>query len=429
MALKTLPEMTELAELPADNDIFVVQDMSDVTDGANGTTKKVTAVHVRAGLATSTELSAEAAAREAHEAAANPHSGSASTYDLAAALIASMPGHYSRDSAWAAKTVSAAADRLTLLSPARMAIDVGGVLLTLSEQQTFVLSDSSAWDSTATDYTVAANRAGKDFYVYACLDSGSIKLVVSANSTYPTGYTASTSRKAGGFHCLCLAVGTISGHSLSDYVAGDILPASVWDLKHRPVSSPEGMVYVSGIGKWVDIYLASVSSGALVSVNGGTTADGGSSPAFHYYKFSQWFGQVGKRPLSQHEFVSASLGSNQGTNISGSADPGTTGGHSDTAGRRMISNCGCEDCCGALWQWLCEAGGPYAAASWVDAYNANDSGVAGKSYYAPNRGIAGGYWNSGSYCGSRSSLWIYGPLYLDTAIGARGVAEPLAVAL
>ena len=38
-------------------------------------------------------------------------------------------------------------------------------------------------------------------------------------------------------------------------------------------------------------------------------------------------------------------------NIAGSNDPGTTGGHKDTAGRRMISNYGVEDCCGVLWQW------------------------------------------------------------------------------
>jgi hypothetical protein len=45
-------------------------------------------------------------------------------------------------------------------------------------------------------------------------------------------------------------------------------------------------------------------------------------------------------------------GSNQKTNILGSADPVTTGPHIDTAGRRMISNIGLEDGCGVMNQWL-----------------------------------------------------------------------------
>lgn len=343
---------------------------------------------------------------------------------------AAMPGHYARDIAWAAKGSGAVADRYTLLSPNRMTVNVGDRGFYLPAQITLDLSLAASWDTTVgTDYRTAANRAGKDFYVYACNNAPALKLVASANATYPSGYTADNSRKLGGFHCLCTAVGTISGHTLSSYVAGDILPASVWDLIHRPVSSPEGMVYVSGLGKWVDIYLASVSNGALVSVKGGTIADGGSSPVFHYYKISQWLGQIGKRLPTQHEFVALSLGSNQGTNISGSADPGTTGGHSDTGGRRMVSFAGCEDCCGALYQWCGEAGGPYAAAVWVPAYDANDSGVAGNSYDVPNRGVVGGYWSAGDNCGSRCSLWTNGPLTPNTGYGARGVAEPLAVGL
>lgn len=176
----------------------------------------------------------------------------------------------------------------------------------------------------------------------------------------------------------------------------------------------------------MDIYLASVSGGKLVSAYNATCADGASSPAFHWYKFSQWLGQIGKRLLTQTEFVAASLGSNQGTNIAGSADPGTTGGKSDTAGRRMISNVGCEDCCGNLWQWGEEAGGGASSAAWVNAYDGNDSGVAGQHYQAPNRALLGGTWNAGACCGSRGSRWNYGPLALDSSCGARGVAEPLA---
>ena len=341
-------------------------------------------------------------------------------------LVGALPGTYSRDQVWAAKTVSVAADRYVLLSPNRMAVDVGGVLLFLSVQAALDLSLAATWDSVSPDYRVAANRAGKDFYVYAVLVGGvALGLLISANATFPTGYSATTSRKIGGFHCLCLSVGTISGHPLSGYVAGDIIPASVWDLKHRPVANPDGMVYVAGIGKWADIYLSSVSAGKLVSVNGGTIADGGSSPAFDWYDFSEWLGRVGKRLPTQAEFMSLSNGSNQGTNIASSADPVTTGGHTDTAGRRMISNVGCEDCCGNLWQWGEEAGGGAASAAWVNAFDGNDVGVAGQGYQEPNRALLGGGWDGGESCGSRGSHWINGPLALYPSCGARGVADAI----
>ena len=288
--------------------------------------------------------------------------------------------------------------------------------------------------STVTDGTVVwtcqvgHNRAGKDFYIYACQPTSGIVpvIVLSDNSTVPLRYSSLTSRKVGGFHCLCADVGTISGHTLTDYMAGDILPASVWDLNNRPVSAPEGMVYDANTDTWVDIYLASVQSGKLGSVYNAATADGASSPvAFHWYNGNDWMTKVKKDLLTQRVFVSASLGSNQGTNILGSADPNTTGGHRDTAGRRMISNLGCEDMCGALWQWGSEPGGGNTGAAWANAYDTNDTGVAGQHYQAPCRAILGGKWTNGANCGSRGSNWNNAPLYLNADCGLRGCAEPV----
>jgi len=267
--------------------------------------------------------------------------------------------------------------------------------------------------------------AGTDYYVYLCdIADGTAEIKVSLNATFPAGYDADSSRKIGGFHTICADVGTIASHPLSGYVAGDILPNSVWCLNHRP-ATPEGMTYDSALGVWVDIYLASVSAGELESANSATIADGASAEKFHWYKFSQWFARAGKRLPSQHEFVSLSIGSNQGTNIAGSGDPVTTGGHTDTDGRRMISNIGCEDACGALWQWGSETGHTGLSSVYADAFDANDSDVAGRHYAAPNRPLFGGYWPSGSLCGSRGSYWSYGPLLLYSSIGARGVAEPI----
>jgi len=305
----------------------------------------------------------------------------------------------------------------TMLALPDISVMVGGTLVAITAQNVN-LSTSGNWDNAT--YATAANRAGKDFYVYA-LQAGGV--ILSANSTYPTGYTASNSRKIGGFHCLAVAVGTISGHTLSGYVAGDILPRSVWDRFNRSSARQEGTI-LSRSGVWVDIYLPSVSGTTLVSVNGGTIADGTSSPAFHCYKFEQWFARQGMKSISQLEFFAVSDGANQSTNISGSSDPGTTSGHTDTAGRRMISNEGIEDLCGVLWQWTRDQGGNMTAASFVNAYDGNDSGVGGQHYQAPCRGLLGGSWDNGVICGSRGSSWPYSPLVLYSSVSGRGVAEP-----
>lgn len=308
-----------------------------------------------------------------------------------------------------------------------MLVNVNGVTYKSASAVTKDLNTSANWDSAT--YATPANRAGQDFYLYACEpSSGSAPdFVLSANSTYPTGYDADTSRKIGGFHCLCLSAGVIAtAPNVSGYITGDILPRSVWDLDNRSASSvQEGFVKAKS-GNWIAIYLPSVSGGELVSAYGGTIADGASAEAFHAYKFDQWFARLGQKSIASLEFVDASIGANQGTNISGSADPGTTGGHTDTAGRRMISDIGCEDMCGVLWQWGREQGGSSGADAWVDAYDGNDSGVGGQHYRYPNRPKFGGSWGHGAVCGSRSSPWNGGPLSLDSAGASRACAEPRA---
>ena len=264
--------------------------------------------------------------------------------------------------------------------------------------------------------------AGTDYFVYACTDGTTLSFKVSANSTNPTGFDAAHSRKIGGFHTLCVAVGTIAGHTLTGYAVKDILPASVWCLKHRAKTLVNiGMVYDSGIQKWVDIYLASGTGTGTTSVNGGTISD-----IRDWNDFVDDGYAVGKRLLTDAEFQRVAAGSNEETNITGSADPGTTGGHVDTAGRRMISNIGCEDICGVLWQWLQDQSSMYSAdaAGWYDL-----PGSKGQLYRPANTNdvklFAGGGWNFAAQCGSRSR---YASLYRWTSttfLGARFVSEPL----
>jgi len=138
-------------------------------------------------------------------------------------------------------------------------------------------------------------------------------------------------------------------------------------------------------------------------------------------------GAVKKRLLSDIEIQLIAANSNEETNISGSADPVTTGGHSDTAGRRMISNIGCEDCCGALNQWLIDQSAKYddaVATGWYDLDRNKGS------LYRPTdtndvKLLAGGDWTLGTNAGSRCRYADNYRWKTNLAIGGRGCAEPL----
>ena len=353
-------------------------------------------------------------------------SGDASAGYLAEKLAALYPSLYQRDQKWALKTpYTTAANRYTILTPNKLSVDINGTVYFLTAQAEIDLSSSANWDTTSpTNYTTAANRAGKDFYIYACVpvSGSSPKIVLSANSTTPSGYTASNSRKIGGFHGLCVAVGTISGHTLTDFAVGDVLPASIWDLLHRPVSNPEGMVYSEAINKWVDIYLASGTGTSTASVYGGTISD-----SRDWNDFVDDGAAVKKRMLDDGEFQVIAAGSNEQTNIYGSSDPGTTGGHIDTASRRMISSIGVEDACGVMWQWLSDQSSTYDATA-TEGWKGADSGKGYLYYLAYTRDIkliAGGTWNNGGAAGSRSRDAYNSRWSARSVIGCRFCAEPV----
>jgi hypothetical protein len=295
------------------------------------------------------------------------------------------------------------------------------------------LDASASWDDvTVTDWIDPAERAGTDFHLYAIAGADAVAtLLLSPNDDGPTGATAGTWTRIGGFHCLCVAVGAISGHPLTGMLAGDILPASIWDLRHRSVGDQGGTVYDPISRIWVDVYLASWDGTRLRSVFGGTVWNGESNPGFHWYNFMEEFRKLGKRLPRQNEFMAFSAGSNQGTNITGGT-PRAAGGWTDTAGRRMISNIGAEECCGHYWQWGIECAGQGRANVWVaentittaNTLDNVESLARGSSYGAPNRPRFGGDWNDGTTCGSRGAAWSFSPLVLRPNLGARGVAEP-----
>lgn len=318
--------------------------------------------------------------------------------------------------------------REKLFTPNKTSITVhAGTQVVINEQLYTVDNDTTLQLSTAGQPSALA---GKDVYIYACqpIDVSSTQpvLVLSLNSTVPTGYSADNSRKIGGFHCLCLDVGTIDGHTLSGYVTGDILPASVWDLIHRPKCKQGGMIYLDLTDTWHTIYGLSWDGTNLVSVYQGIWADGTSSKKWHGEATLEQLERQNMRLDWRHEFQMYAKGSNEQTNIQGNPDPNTTGGHKDTAGRRMISNYGAEDCCGVLWQWTMDLG--FAGGSgWNDSvYNSSvDDRSYGRSYGTLYRLRVGGYWGDGSGCGSRSVACSASSADVNASLGARGASEPM----
>lgn len=326
------------------------------------------------------------------------------------ACIKDKSNYFSRDSLFTSNKTS-------IVIPKNMRINING--------EAYI----STHNVTLNTSTLGENLAGKDVYIYALAGSGTEPdFVLSLNSTVPTGYTAENSRKIGGFHCLCKDVGVIEGHTLSGYVTGDILPATRWDLLHRPKGEPEGFAYEELTDCWIAIYLPSWDGTKLVSVYNGVIADGASTKKWHGEAFYEQFAKQGMRLVWRHEFQMGAKGSNEQTNIQGSSDPNTTGGHVDTAGRRMISNIGLEDCCGVLWQFAMDLG--FAGGSgWTNStYNSNvDDRSYGQTYGTLYRLLLGALWTNGGYSGSRFANCNNSSAYVFVNISARGASEPKTV--
>ena len=323
------------------------------------------------------------------------------------ACIKDKSNYFSRDSLFTSNKTS-------IVIPKNMRININGEAYISTRNVTLNTS------------TLGENLAGKDVYIYALAGSGTEPdFVLSLNSTVPTGYTAENSRKIGGFHCLCKDVGVIEGHTLSGYVAGDILPATRWDLEHRPKGNPEGFAYEELTDCWIAIYLPSWDGTKLVSVYNGVIADKTSTKKWHGEAFYEQFAKQGMRLVWRHEFQMGAKGSNEQTNIQGSSDPNTTGGHVDTAGRRMISNIGLEDCCGVLWQFAMDLG--FAGGSgWTNStYNSSvDDRSYGQTYGTLYRLLLGSAWKYGASCGSRSAHCIVSSAFVDVDVSSRGASEP-----
>lgn len=334
-----------------------------------------------------------------------------SNYEVA--CIKNNPNYYNRDELFTT-------NKTTVTIPKDLKININGNCYISTINKSLQLSTVDT----------PTNLAGKDVYIYACEPTSGTEpiFVLSLNSTVPTGYTANNSRKIGGFHCLCKDVGVIEGHTLSGYVTGDILPATRWDLLHRPKGEPEGFAYEELTDCWIAIYLPSWDGTKLVSVYNGVIADGSSTKKWHGEAFYEQFAKQGMRLVWRHEFQMGAKGSNEQTNIQGSSDPNTTGGHVDTAGRRMISNIGLEDCCGVLWQFSMDLG--FAGGSgWTNSvYNSSvDDRSYGQTYGTLYRLLLGAGWSYGGRSGSRSAHCGASSASVNDHTSTRCASEPKTV--
>lgn len=331
-----------------------------------------------------------------------------SNYEVA--CIKNNPNYYNRDELFTT-------NKTTVTIPKDLKININGNCYISTINKSLQLSTVDT----------PANLAGKDVYIYACEPTSGTEpiFVLSLNSTVPTGYTANNSRKIGGFHCLCKDVGVIEGHTLSGYVTGDILPATRWDLLHRPKGEPEGFAYEELTDCWIAIYLPSWDGTKLVSVYNRVIADGTSTKKWHGEAFYEQFAKQGMRLVWRHEFQMGAKGSNEQTNIQGSSDPNTTGGHVDTAGRRMISNIGLEDCCGVVWQFAMDLGFA-GGSSWTNSvyHSAVDDRSYGQTYGTLYRLLLGSYWDNGATCGSRSAYCSASSAAAYVSNSSRGTSEP-----
>ena len=201
-------------------------------------------------------------------------------------------------------------------------------------------------------------------------------------------------------------------HPLKGFVAGDILPESVFCETFYPdCVTEDAMVYDKDTDIAVDVYL---QSGTGYNTRSAFNATHTVNRQASNHKRDML--AVGKQLLSDTEYSSIALGSNECTAIQGAADKTTVGGHVDTAGRRMISAIGVEEACGYLWTWLRDVG-----FNGQTGFKTTDGrGSFGQEYGEPYILLAGGAWTNSGSCGSGARICnsVRSAVYAD--VGGRG---------
>ena len=297
------------------------------------------------------------------------------------------------------------------------------------------------------DNSFTAFAVGQNYCGYACPVAGSAvaKVVFSINSTYPNGYSASTSRKITGFHYGRVRAvdsnnfpintsNAVYGAGWKTNVADGIVWNSVWCLMNKPKcgADPTGLAKVGGI--WVGIY--KVSQASAPTVTGNKLVAGLGQSAYNAVPLSGTeglsgdnFNELAKRSnmrlLTLAEWRQAAEGSPQGEDANNTYAWAATG---NTARKETgyvslaISAYNIVDCVGNLFEWLGTYSNRHDSTSW--AWINFESGAEVGQGYLPNstglvQYLAGASWASGLLGGSRAVYVNRGPWGVAANYGSR----------
>jgi len=296
-------------------------------------------------------------------------------------------------------------------------------------------------DVNVTSLDTGSLTLGTDYYVYAVQQSGGIGFTLSANSTFPSGYSAATSRKIGGFHYG--RVRTIAqAYDRTATLGVQVIPNSVWDLVNRPrCDDPTGMVKINA-GLWMDIYLSSDDGTAWPNAKPLSRYNAvplSGTELYSYYDYQRMARNAGKRLPSYGDWLQAAWGvpegaSNAGARIAtGGVGFTLPGGIPSSSQYYFVSCLNIDQPAGNLWQ---------VCADFMDMYNGN-TGANGTYTYAPvDQGkssqaqgavnqqtfkqlFAGSFWADGANAGARCASVNSAPWSVLTSVGLRCVSDSL----
>jgi hypothetical protein len=296
-------------------------------------------------------------------------------------------------------------------------------------------------DVSVTTLDTGSLTLGTDYYVYAVLQNGGIGFILSANSTFPSGYSAETSRKIGGFHYG--RIRTIAqAYDRAATLGVQVIPNSVWDLVNRPrCDDPTGMVKINA-GLWMDIYLSSDDGTAWpnakpLSRYNATPLTG--TELYSYYDYQRLARNAGKRLPSYSEWLQAAWGVPEGsTNLAGRLVTGGVGfalpgGNPSSSQYYFVSCLNIDQPAGNLWQ---------VCADFMDMYNGTTVANGAYAYVSVDQGkspqaqggvyqqafkqlLAGGDWSLGTDAGARCALVYLAPWGVIGSVGLRCVSDSL----
>lgn len=310
-------------------------------------------------------------------------------------------------------------------------IDLKHFLITVDDKEVYRPLVGPLWFVNTEDQIIEAEslldegsvfQNGKNYALYLVPNETytGVELKVSLNQTAPNGYSPLDTRRIAGWHTECADVGTVtwdSNHPLSGWLAGDILPQSVWTLYHRPYAPPAaGVVYVEcGRPFWRTIY---DHSGTLETTNfeyGGTITRNRT-----FYGHFKDMAAVGFSLPTYEQAALSGIGCEELKAVMGKAESSitTAGGHINESSHRIVSRVGAEDCVGCTWK-------PTTIAAIGGSGWNTDASVGVHQYGNVQLLLVGGDWGNSGHAGPLATAGNCSALDVPAAVASFGVSYPL----